>query len=80
MHRFTTFSTVAVTAAVALASPAASSGKPEHNPANTISLEADHADSFRHFAPELPKMQARAATINTDWPVVLTKPSANSSA
>ncbi|MDJ0627744.1 MAG: MBL fold metallo-hydrolase [Rhodobacter sp.] len=38
-----------------------------HNPANTISVQADHPDSFRHFAPELPAMRARAAQINTDF-------------
>lgn len=37
-----------------------------HNTANTISLETDHANSFRNFAPELPEMRARAAQINTD--------------
>lgn len=40
-------------------------GQP-HNLADTISLEADHANSFRNFAPELPEMRARAAQINTD--------------
>ncbi|WP_425041450.1 MBL fold metallo-hydrolase [Primorskyibacter sp. S187A] len=38
-----------------------------HNPANTISIETDHPDSFRHFAPELPQMRARAAQINTEF-------------
>lgn len=39
----------------------------DHNPANTISVETDHPDSFRHFAPELPAMRARAAQINTEF-------------
>ena len=38
-----------------------------HNPANTISIEQDHPDSYRHFSPELPAMRARAAQINTDF-------------
>lgn len=38
-----------------------------HNPANTISTDAEHPDSFRHFAPELPAMRERAARINTDF-------------
>ncbi len=38
-----------------------------HDPANTISIEDDHPDSFRHFAPELPAMRARAVQINTDF-------------
>lgn len=37
------------------------------NPANTISLDANHADSFRNFAPELAQMRARASVINTDF-------------
>ena len=36
-----------------------------HNTANTIRLEQDHPDSFRHFAPELPQMRARVSPINT---------------
>jgi glyoxylase-like metal-dependent hydrolase (beta-lactamase superfamily II) len=39
----------------------------EHNPANTISVETDHPDSFSRFAPELPALRARAAEINTDF-------------
>ncbi len=55
------------TAAVALIGASVSAqAAPAHNPANTISLLADHPDSFRHFAPELPQMRARAATINTE--------------
>ena len=37
-----------------------------HNTANTIRMEAGHPDSFQHFAPELAKMRARIAPINTD--------------
>ena len=44
-----------------------------HNPANTISIEEDHPDSFRHFAPELPAMRARAAQINTEFGLHVSK-------
>jgi len=37
------------------------------NPANTISTQADHPDSFRHFAPELSAMQARVPVVNTEF-------------
>lgn len=37
-----------------------------HNTANTIVLSEDHPDSFRHFAPELPALRARTASVNTD--------------
>lgn len=39
----------------------------EHNPANTISLAHDHADSFRHFAREHPELRERVAQINTEF-------------
>jgi len=65
MHKLATFSALA--AVVVLTSAATSLAGPEHNTANTISLEVDHADSFRNFSPELPQMQARAATINTEF-------------
>lgn len=51
---------------VGLGSTVALKAAQPHNPANTISLETNHANSFRKFAPELPKMRARAAQINTD--------------
>jgi glyoxylase-like metal-dependent hydrolase (beta-lactamase superfamily II) len=41
------------------------SGK-THNPANTISLEADDPDSFRNFAPELDKTLAKVPKINSE--------------
>lgn len=57
----------ALAAVAVLVSAAASEAGPEYNTANSISLEADHPDSFMHFSPELPQMRARAATINTDF-------------
>ena len=51
---------------LALVAGAANAG-PDHNTANTVALDADHPDSFRQFAPELPAMRARAAQINTDF-------------
>jgi len=39
----------------------------QHNPANTISTEVDHPDSFRRFASELPALRERTAQINTDF-------------
>jgi glyoxylase-like metal-dependent hydrolase (beta-lactamase superfamily II) len=36
-----------------------------HNPANTIQLYDDHPDSFRNFAPELPKLHERITPVNT---------------
>jgi glyoxylase-like metal-dependent hydrolase (beta-lactamase superfamily II) len=65
MQNVTTLS--ALVAVMVLASAATSLAGPKHNPANTISLEIDHNNSFRHFSPELPQMRARAATINTDF-------------
>lgn len=52
---------------IALSSTAALSAETLANPANTISLEATHPDSFHNFAPELPQMRARAAEINTEF-------------
>ncbi|MCK8464811.1 MBL fold metallo-hydrolase [Aliiroseovarius sp. S1339] len=62
MRHLTTFAALAL-----VATAATSLAETEHNTANTISLEADHADSFLHFSPELPQMRARAAKINTDF-------------
>ena len=62
-----TFTAISVLAALSVLGGAiALKAEPAHNPANTISLAANHPDSFRHFAPELPQMRARAAKINTD--------------
>lgn len=47
--------------------PARAAESRAHNPANTISLDDGHPDSFRNFAPELPQMRARAAQINTEF-------------
>ena len=65
MHTFLNFTAVAAVALIASATP--SLAETDRNLANTISLEANHADSFRNFAPELPQMRARAATINTEF-------------
>ncbi len=65
MHRLTALTLLATLCVPSLA--AATPGETAHNTANTISLAADHPDSFRHFAPELPAMRARAAEINTDF-------------
>lgn len=65
MHKLTTFTALA--SFVAIASAASSLTETDHNPANTISLEVDHAGSFQHFSPELPQMRARAAKINTEF-------------
>ena len=56
----------AITALAVLGLPAEAEGDRDHNPANTISVEVGHPDSFRHFAPELPAMRARVPEINTD--------------
>lgn len=59
---------IAVLAAAAVvAFTGAGWAQSDHNPANTISLSTDHPDSFRHFAPELPQLRARAAHINTEF-------------
>lgn len=66
MKLVTTASTIACLAVIA-ATPGVAGPGHDHNPANTISTEIDHPDSFRHFAPELPAMRARAAEINTEF-------------
>jgi glyoxylase-like metal-dependent hydrolase (beta-lactamase superfamily II) len=67
MRTFTTVSAIACLAALGtIATPMAMADE-GHNPANTISADADHPDSFRHFAPELPAMRERAARINTEF-------------
>jgi glyoxylase-like metal-dependent hydrolase (beta-lactamase superfamily II) len=66
MKLVTTASTIACLAVVAAAPGVAGPGH-DHNPANTISTEIDHPDSFRHFAPELRATRARAAEINTEF-------------
>jgi glyoxylase-like metal-dependent hydrolase (beta-lactamase superfamily II) len=65
MNSLITVSAIAVAAITGFAP--ASMARPDHNPANTISLEVDHPDSFRHFASELPEMRAHAAGINTNF-------------
>lgn len=60
----TQFSALATAALLGL--PGSLIAESVHNPANTISLHADHPNSFRHFAAELRKTRDRAAEINTD--------------
>ncbi len=67
MRYITSFSAIAFLATVGPVGVAMASDDHGHNPANTISTEEGHPDSFRHFAPELPAMRARAAQINTDF-------------
>lgn len=52
---------------IALSGAVALSAEPLANSATAISLDVDHPDSFRKFAPELPQMRARAAKINTEF-------------
>ncbi len=69
MQYFTRLSALALLTAIGLALPAisrAASPVSPHNTANTIRLEPDHPDSFRHFAPELPKMLARVPPLDPD--------------
>lgn len=65
MRKLISTSTIACLAVVA-SSIAVLAGT-GHNPANTVQLEENHPDSIRHFAPELPALQQRAAQINTDF-------------
>lgn len=67
MRLVTTASTIACLAVIGGTASFSGDAVHEHNPANTISVEIDHPDSFRHFAPELPAMRARAAQINTEF-------------
>jgi len=64
MHTFLNLTAVAFV--VVLTSTVSSPAETYRNLANTISLETNHPDSFQNFAPELPQMRARAATINTE--------------
>lgn len=67
MRYFASASAIACLAVLASVGISAAGVGHEHNPANTISTEVDHPDSFRHFSPELPAMRERAAQINTDF-------------
>lgn len=67
MRNFTSIPAIACLAVLGTFGPAVAADDHGHNPANTISIDEDHADSFRHFAPELPAMRARAAQINTEF-------------
>lgn len=58
---------IAVLAIIAMSSSGQAGSERAHNPANTISTEADHPDSFRHFAPELPAIKARVPALNTEF-------------
>ena len=60
-----TVSVLAIAAALGVAGTALAGD--HHNPANTISIEDSHPDSFRHFAPELPAMRARVPEVNTPF-------------
>lgn len=65
MRSLITVSTLATVAILGFT--VASEATPQRITANTISLEENRPDSFRHFSPELPKMRSRAAAINTDF-------------
>ncbi len=67
MRPFISVSAIACLAAIASFGGWTARADQGHNPANTISTDAEHPDSFRHFAPELPAMRARVARINTDF-------------
>jgi glyoxylase-like metal-dependent hydrolase (beta-lactamase superfamily II) len=60
-----TVSALAIVAALGAVSAALAGD--DHNPANTISIEENHHDSFRHFAPELPAMLERVPAVNTEF-------------
>lgn len=67
MRHFTTGSVFACIAVLGANALAASDNDHGHNPANTISTQVDHPDSFRHFAPELPAMRERVPEVNTPF-------------
>lgn len=67
MRYLTTVSAMACVAVLTIPSALTAAGDHAHNPANTISTDVDHPDSFRHFAPELPAMQARIPEANTEF-------------
>ncbi|SEF59309.1 Metallo-beta-lactamase superfamily protein [Thalassococcus halodurans] len=67
MRYLTTVSAMACVAVLTIPSPLTAAGDHAHNPANTISTDVGHPDSFRHFAPELPAMQARIPEANTEF-------------
>lgn len=67
MRHLTTVSTIACFAVLGVLAPAQAGTEHNHNPANTISSDPGHPDSFRHFAPELPEMKARVPEVNTEF-------------
>ncbi|WP_158085581.1 MBL fold metallo-hydrolase [Henriciella aquimarina] len=67
MRRLTPVSSIACLAVLCGGLFAYADGGQAHHPANTITIEEDHPDSFRHFAPELPSMRARLPEINTGF-------------
>ena len=67
MRRPTILTALAALAVLGTGLPAAAEADRARNPANTISTEESHPDSFRHFAPELAAMRARVPAINTDF-------------
>lgn len=67
MRTFTSVSALACITAFATVGVSTADAAQPHNPANTISTDVDHPDSFRHFAPELPAMKARVPEVNTEF-------------
>ena len=67
MRHLTTVSAIACCAILGVLAPVHAGTEHGHNPANTISSDHDHPDSFRHFAPELPAMKARVPEVNTEF-------------
>lgn len=67
MRHLISVSAIAYLAAFGAVGASTAHAAQSHNPANTISTDVEHPDSFRHFAPELPAMRERAARINTDF-------------
>ena len=67
MRRSTFLPAITMLAVLGSGLSAEAEGMRSHNPANTISTDDHHPDSFRHFAPELPAMRARVPEINTEF-------------
>lgn len=67
MRTFTSVSAIVWLAAIGAAGASIAHAAQTRNPANTISTDLEHPDSFRHFAPELPAMKARVPEVNTEF-------------
>ena len=67
MRTFTSVSAIAWLAAIGAVGASTAHAAQTRNPANTISTDLEHPDSFRHFAPELPAMKARVPEVNTEF-------------